>query len=197
MIFRRAIGPMLGAAVVTALAFLLDPWVWRHLAYPTVYEHDWGRLLRVMGSMVLWLPLTVAVWLESRARQPRTAGQSWLLLIGPAAAGILAEILKLFLRRERPNLHNGEYVYRGFADRPFDTRDFGLPSSHAMVAFAGATVLARRYPHAAPAFYLLAAGCGLSRVIAQAHFLSDALTAGIAGWAVASWLCRRFMSPDS
>lgn len=181
---RRYWGPVLAAGVATALAFWLDPWVWRHLSNPTVYEHDWGRLLRIMGSLVLWAPLGLAIWLQTRNR---TSG---LLLLGPALAGGLAELLKLLIRRERPGLHDGSYVYRSFADRPFDTHDIGFPSSHAMVAFAGAAVLARFYPRAAAVGYVLAAGCALTRVLAQAHFASDVVAGGIAGWAVGSWLAR-------
>jgi len=181
---RRTLVPVLGAGLATALAFRLDPWVFQHLSNPTVYDHDWGRLLRVMGSLVLWAPLCLAVWLEQRTRG------SGLLLLAPALAGGLAELLKLLIRRERPDLHAGSYVYRSFAERPFDTHDLGFPSSHAMVAFAGAAVLARCYPRAAPVGYALAAGCALTRVLAQAHFASDVVAGGIAGWAVGYWLGR-------
>jgi membrane-associated phospholipid phosphatase len=181
---QRRVLPVLGAGLATALAVWLDPWVWQHLSNPTVYDHDWGRLLRVMGSLMLWAPLSLAVWLESRNRS------SGLLLLAPALAGGLAELLKLLIRRERPGLHAGGYVYRSFAERPFDTHDIGFPSSHAMVAFAGAAVLARFYPRAGPVVYLLAAGCALTRVLAQAHFASDVVAGGIAGWAVGYWLGR-------
>jgi len=184
MKLHRTLVPVLGAGLATALAFWLDPWVWRHLSDPTVYDHDWGRLLRVMGSLVLWGPLSLAVWLETRSRR------GWTLLVAPALAGGVAELLKLVIRRERPGLHDGGYVYRSFAERPFDTHDIGFPSSHTMVAFAGAAVLARFYPRAGVLCYALAAGCALTRVLAQAHFASDVVGGGIAGWAIGFWLSR-------
>ncbi|MGH7560630.1 MAG: phosphatase PAP2 family protein, partial [Gemmatimonadales bacterium] len=67
----------------------------------------------------------------------------------------------------------------------------GLPSSHVMVAFAGAAVLARLFPGAAPVGYLLAAGCALTRVLARAHFLSDVVVGAVAGWAVGALIWRR------
>jgi hypothetical protein len=74
----RGAGPAAGtaalAALLTAAALAIDPWAWRHLEYSAVYERDWGRLLRVFGSVYLWLPLTLAVWLERRAREPLGAG---------------------------------------------------------------------------------------------------------------------------
>ena len=40
----------LGITVVaTALTLLVDRWVYLNVQNPSVYDHDWGRLLRVMG----------------------------------------------------------------------------------------------------------------------------------------------------
>ena len=188
---RRVWLALLAAALATLLAFALDPWAWRQLRYPEVYEHDWGRLLRVMGSLVLWLPLALACWLEARARRAPEARRAWLLLAAPAVAGALAELLKLLVRRERPDLHAGASVYRSFAERPLDSHDLGFPSSHVMVAFAGAAVLSRLYPRAGAVAAVLALGCALTRVLAQAHFASDVVAGGVAGWAVGAWLGRR------
>jgi membrane-associated phospholipid phosphatase len=116
----------------------------------------------------------------------------WLLLFSPAVAGGVAEVLKIVLRRERPGLHEGGYVFRPFADRLFDTRDLGLPSSHTMVAFGGAAILARLFPRTAPVAYLVAAGCGLSRVMAGAHFASDVMVGALAGWLVGALLWQYF-----
>jgi len=182
---RRQRMVALGAALgVLALSLALDQWAWRSLSVAGIYDKDWGRLLRVMGSLVFWLPLTLAVWLERRAREPQSAGRAWLLLAAPTLGGGVGELLKMLFRRERPGLHDGEWVFRAFTDRPFDTKDLGLPSSHVVVAFAGSAVLARLFPGAAPVVYLLAAGCGLSRVLARAHFVSDSVTGALAGWAV-------------
>ncbi|HEV8149528.1 MAG TPA: phosphatase PAP2 family protein [Gemmatimonadales bacterium] len=181
---RRSVVGLLVAALATALAFRLDSWAWRHAAYPEVYAHDWGRVLRVVGSLFFWLPLALAVWLTVRARRV------WILLAVPALAGAAAELIKLLVRRERPDLHAGASVYRSFAERPFDSHDIGFPSSHVMVAFAGAAALARLFPRAAPVAYALALGCAVTRVLAQAHFASDVVAGGIAGWAVGAWLSR-------
>lgn len=193
---NRRLGAVLAAAVAMTLALLLDPWVWRHVELPQVYEKDWGRLLRVLGSLVLWIPLALAVWLERRFRHQDDAARAGLLvLFGPTLAGGGAELLKLVLRRERPGLHDGAWVFRSFADHPFNTKDLGLPSSHAMVAFGGATIVAGLFPGAAPVAYALAAGCALTRVLARAHFASDVVLGAIAGWAVGAMLWRRFRPP--
>ena len=187
---RRTIAPILAAGLVTLLAFLVDPWVWAHLSNPSVYEHDWGRLLRVTGSLWLWGPLALAIGLELRSRRDRFASGAWRLLAAPVAAGAAVELLKLLVRRERPGLHQGAYVFRAFAERPFDTHDIGFPSSHAAVAFAGAAVMARLYPRAGAVGYGLAFGCAATRVLAQAHFASDVVAGSIAGWAIGTWIGR-------
>lgn len=188
---RRTAG-VLAAVAAIALSLWLDPWVWRHVETPGVYERDWGRLLRVMGSLVFWFPLALAVWLGLRQRSPWAARVGRLLLFGPAVAGGVAELLKMALRRERPGLHDGVYVFRSLADQPFNTKDLGLPSSHAMVAFAGAAIIARVFPGVGPVAYLLAAGCAITRVLARAHFASDVMVGAMAGWAVGALLWTRF-----
>jgi membrane-associated phospholipid phosphatase len=171
---------------------VLDRWAFDALFYPPVHEKDWGRFLRSIGSLVFWVPLATAVWLEGRARGAPRPRQAWMLVLAPIAAGLGAEILKLLLRRERPSLHAGEWVFRSFAERPFSTSALGLPSSHVMVAFGGAAVLARMFPQTAPVAYLLAAGCGLTRVLSRGHFLSDVVVGAAAGWAVGALLWHRF-----
>jgi membrane-associated phospholipid phosphatase len=193
---RRTFVAVMAAGLATVLAIALDPVTWAHLRYPSVYNHDWGRLLRVMGSLVLWIPLALAIWLEQRRREPQLARMSWRILAAPVVAGAVAELLKIAVRRERPDLHDGGYFFRRLAERPFDTHDLGFPSSHAAVAFAGAAVLARLYPRAGAVAYLLALGCAASRVLAQAHFASDVVAGGIAGWAIGAWLGRP-LSPQA
>jgi membrane-associated phospholipid phosphatase len=182
----------LAAAASIILSLLLDRWAFDALFYPPVHEKDWGRFLRSIGSLVFWTPLAIAVWLEGRARGAPQPRQASLLIVAPVAAGLGAEVLKILLRRERPSLHAGEWVFRSFAERPFSTSALGLPSSHVMVAFGGAAVLARLFPRAAPVAYLLAAGCGLTRVLSRGHFLSDVVVGAVAGWAVGALLWRRF-----
>lgn len=183
----------------TALAFvaavLLDKWVYDHLHDPKVYDRDWGRLLRVMGFLGTWLALAIAVALQEGSEPARRAlakRRAGLLFWSAALGGLVAEVMKLLLRRERPAIHDGEYGFRAFAERTWSTAGLALPSSHALVAFAGAAMLARLYPRARWVGYVLAAGCGITRVLARAHFLSDVVLAAGLGWVVAYVLTRRW-----
>lgn len=172
------------SAVAIIAAHLLDGWAWTHLVDPEVYEHDRGRLLRVIGYYPLWIALAIALWLQTRDRR-----RALLLGVVPGLGGLAAEVLKLLLRRERPGPHDGEYFFRAFSERPFSTSGLALPSSHALVAMTGAFVLCRLWPRAWPIWILLGAGCALTRVQAHAHFLSDVVVASVAAWFVveASW----------
>lgn len=194
------------ALAITLVAFLLaslvDTWVYQNIQNPRVYELDWGRMLRVMGFLGTWLALALGLWLvQRREGGEQAAGTAmrvsarrrfWLLFGTPVLGGLLAEVMKLLLRRERPAVHEGLYGFRPFDERTWSTAGLALPSSHAMVAFAGAAMLARLYPRARWVGYVLAAGCGVTRVLARAHFLSDvALGAGL-GWIVAWAVARRW-----
>lgn len=182
---------ILRALILSFLAVFLghigDNYAWLQLGQAGVYDHDLGRLFRIIGYLPLWLLLGVALWLQTRNRR-----RALLLALTPAVGGLVAEVLKILLRRERPGLHNGDYFYRPFADQPFYTRDIGLPSSHALVAFAGAWILCRLYPKGWPVWVLLAAGCAYSRVQAQAHFLSDVTVAAVAAYWVVAWIWSRW-----
>lgn len=173
------------------VSHLLDSFFYNYLIVDNIYEHDWGRALRVLGFLPLWLVAATALWLHD---QP-TAGavRARLLIFSVIGSGLVGELLKILLRRERPNAHDGHYVFRSFAERPFSSGGLALPSSHAIIAFGAAAMLSRLFPRARVVFWGAAWGCGLSRVAAGAHFFSDVAVAAIAAWIVA-WLLWRWSS---
>ena len=174
-------GVLATAAIVAA--HMLDGWAWRVVRDSHVYERDWGRLLRMMGYLPTWLIVAIGCWTHDRPRD----GWRWrggLLIAAPTAGGALAEVVKLCVRRLRPDADTFGYAFRSFADRPFSTGGLGMPSSHALVAFSGATELAVVFPKARWLWFALAAGCALTRVLAVAHFLSDTVAAAALGIAV-------------
>lgn len=191
--------PAWRALGLTALAFaaacLADPWIYQNVHNPKVYERDWGRLLRVMGFLGTWAALAVAVALHEGTEPVRRAlarRRAWLLFGSASLGGVVAEVGKLLLRRERPEVHDGAYGFRAFADHTLSTAGLALPSSHTLVAFGGAAMLARLFPRARGVGYTLAVGCAATRVLARAHFLSDVVLAAGLGWIVAFVLTRRW-----
>jgi membrane-associated phospholipid phosphatase len=171
---------------LVVLAHLLDGWAWVHLVDPEIYEHDLGRMFRVVGYYPLWILLAVGLWLQTRDRK-----RALFLGLVPGFGGLAAEVLKLLLRRERPRPHDGEYFFRALDERTFSTSGLALPSSHALVAFAGAWALCKLYPKAWPIWIFMATGCALSRVQAHAHFLSDVTVAAIAAWMLVEGCSRK------
>jgi len=184
----RPVLKVLSVAVVAIVAaHLADAWAWREIVSPGVYDHDLGRMFRVVGYLPIWLLIAVGLWLTTRDGR-----RALLLALVPTAGGLLAEVLKILSRRERPGLHNGEYFFRPYSDHLIATRDIGLPSSHALVAFSAAWLLCRLYPRGWPVWVLLAVGCALTRVQAQAHFLSDVTVAAVAGYLLVAVVWARW-----
>jgi membrane-associated phospholipid phosphatase len=185
---------LLASALLFALACALDGWAYQHLRVEDVYGKDWGRLLRIAGFLPTWMLGSLALILSDRGPvsppPPRFWWRGMLLTLAPIVAGLLCEVFKILLRRERPNLHEGSYYWRSFADHPWSTGNIGLPSSHTMIAFAGAGMASYLFPRTWPAWMLLAVGCALSRVAAGAHFLSDVTLAAVAGLFTARLIWR-------
>lgn len=187
----RWAGAVAASLACVAVASLADAWTYHHVALPRVYDTDWGRALRTMGYWPVWVIVAFALWRHGDAsgQPPDTSARArwragWLLG-AVTIAGLLAELLKLVVRRERPGAGAGLYVFRAWSDRPFSTGGFGMPSSHAVEAFAAATVLAGCFPETAAVWYGLAIGCAVTRVLSGAHFLSDVVAGAALGVLVA------------
>ncbi len=181
----------IGAALLIG-AVLVDQWAYAHLVDKRIYDGDLGRMLRVVGYLPLWGIVALALYLHERRAALDARRRALLLLGSPVVAGIVAELLKLLLRRERPEVAAGLYSWRAFTERSFSTSGLALPSSHTMVAFGAAWMLCRLFPRARWVWLGLAVGCGLTRVLAHAHFVSDVVVAALAAWATTAWLWRRF-----
>ncbi|MEY3701772.1 MAG: hypothetical protein RI891_1064, partial [Gemmatimonadota bacterium] len=54
----RALGLTL---VLFAVAWVVDREVYQRVSLPTVYDTDWGRLLRIMGFLPTWIALAVGI----------------------------------------------------------------------------------------------------------------------------------------
>lgn len=183
---------LLLSTIAVAAAIALDSWAYDHLVFREIYDEDGGRLLRVMGFLPTWGAAALALFLHERGVHPQARRRALLLLGSPIVAGIVAELLKLTFRRERPAVLEGAYSWRPFTERTFSSSGLALPSSHTMVAFGAAWMLSYLFPKARWVWITLAAGCGLSRVLAQAHFVSDVVVAALAAFATTTWLWRRY-----
>lgn len=177
------------AVVAVVIAHLLDEPTWRLLRDPRVYEKDLWRLFRLIGYLPVWLIVATALWMHDRPA-PGWGWRGGLVLLSPMLGGAVAELLKLVVRRLRPVPEVFAYTFRSFTEDSWSTRGLGMPSSHALVAFAGAAALARVFPRSWWLWYLLATGCAVSRMLALGHFLSDTVIAALLGYVVGVLLAR-------
>jgi membrane-associated phospholipid phosphatase len=112
-------------------------------------------------------------------------------LIGAEAIadGVIVEQgLKLIFWRERPNVDNAH----GLFWQSSAGVDSSLPSSHSVLAWSTAAVLAGEYPSAWSqiAVYSLATGVSVTRVLGQEHFPTDVLVGSATGWLVGHYVYR-------
>jgi membrane-associated phospholipid phosphatase len=191
------------ALVATTAVFLLlpglDTWAYVHVRAEGVYARDWGRLLRVMGFAPTWVLIALGITLSRRglraSRGHRAVRMPGLFLLASiAATGLVGELVKLVVRRGRPGPSEGLYELVPWTGS-WSTGALGFPSTHAIVAFAGAFAMARLSPRSAPVWLALGAGCGVTRLLDGKHFLSDVVAAAaLAGGLVA--ILWEAMVPD-
>ena len=147
-----ALAISLACLLIPALA---DQWAYAHLYHARLYDRDWAMALRSAGTLYVWIPVALVIWLVQRERDAALAKRRALLAIGsPVLAGLLCEVVKLLIRRERPDVAAGQWVFRAWSDHTFSSAGLATPSSHTMVAFGAATMLARLYPRARWVFYV-------------------------------------------
>ena len=181
--------------VVLVIATLADAVLLRWLAHfepgtsivdRSVVYNDWYSALRVVGSLWVWLAVAVIMWRLGRGRHGLAT------LCGAGLAGILSELLKMTVARQRPldgvTLRESGYSFRAPFSGFLDPSNLGFPSSHAAVAFGGAVTLALLVPRLTLVLLLIATGTALTRVMTAAHYPSDVLVGGLIGIASGWWV---------
>ncbi len=120
-------------------------------------------------------------------RNDEHARETGLLGAEALVDGVVVEQgMKLIFWRERPYQDDN----RG---RFFQTSvgiDSSFPSSHSVLAWSTASVIASEYPHfwTEALVYTAAGGVSISRVLGQQHFPSDVLVGSAAGWLVGRYV---------
>jgi membrane-associated phospholipid phosphatase len=113
------------------------------------------------------------------------------ILSGEALADsvVVEEVTKIIFRRERP-LYNdaaGDFFASNVGS------DGSFPSSHSMLAWTVAAVVAGEYPSkwVQLGVYSVASGVSLTRVLGQEHFPTDVLLGGVAGWLIGRYVFEK------
>jgi hypothetical protein len=102
---------------------------------------------------------------------------------------VVDEVMKLVSLRERPTLDN---AHGKFFQTSVGT-DSSFPSTHTMIAWSSAAVIASEYkgPLTQIAAYGLATGVSVSRVLARQHFPSDVVVGSAVGWLIGRYVVHR------
>lgn len=197
------------AAVVVGIAaalsmLLLDRWVanWAGSLGPGV--NALFRTTSDLGVSTGYLVASALIFLACRigARlslsfDGEARWRSWSYAAGfafaaVAASGIATNIVKALLGRFRPKLYFRDQLY-GFDFFHWKSDYLAFPSGHTTTAFAVATVLTILWPRHVAAYFLLALLVAASRVLSNAHWVSDVLGGGFVGIAVTLYVRHVFL----
>jgi len=165
-----------------------------HLAMTSVVSRDAEfNKANVDASNVLTAGLIAApVALFARGHFGGDAHATETGILGGEAIvdGVVVEQgMKLIFWRERPHADDS----RGRFFQSSAGIDSSFPSSHTVLTWASAAVIAQEYPSRWTQLlvYSAATGVSLTRVLGQEHFPSDVLIGSAAGWLVGHYVYRR------
>jgi membrane-associated phospholipid phosphatase len=102
---------------------------------------------------------------------------------------VVEQGMKLIFWRERPAVDNAS----GKFFQSSAGIDGSFPSSHTVITWASAAVLADEYPSTLNRILIYSAATGVSftRVMAREHFPSDVLVGSATGWLIGHYVFRR------
>jgi hypothetical protein len=102
---------------------------------------------------------------------------------------VVEEVTKIIFRRERPLANNaaGDFFSSG------NGTGSSFPSSHSILAWAAAAVVAGEYPSkwVQAGVYTAATGVCATRVLGQEHFPTDVLVGAAAGWLIGRYVSSK------
>lgn len=107
---------------------------------------------------------------------------------------VVDEVIKLVSLRERPTLDDA----RGKFFQTSVGTNSSFPSTHTMIAWSSAAVVASEYNGwlTQVTAYGLATGVSVSRVLARQHFPSDVLVGSAVGWMIGRYVVHRHQRAD-
>lgn len=131
-----------------------------------------GQSLAFLGLVLLF------------AGPPQTQHLAWMLLLGTGGAAVLAQLIKRFTKRRRPNAG-----IRGFAALVENPDAFSFPSGHTAASVALAVAWAGEGSGLGLLASAFAALVGFSRVYLGVHYPLDVMAGAVLGL-VAGGLAR-------
>ncbi len=133
-----------------------------------------------LGLSQFYLLPSALLYLVYRRRKPEIAHAASFVFLSVAVSGILANIVKVIAARYRPKLflHDGLYGFDWFA---IGHNVASFPSGHSATAFGAFVAFGYLFPKWRYLFYLLAVLIASSRIVLDAHYLSDVIAGAFLG----------------
>ncbi len=137
------------------------------------------------------LPAAMYVWgsWQGKSRERETGLLSGEALINSFAVN---EAFKLVFARQRPTTTDGQGKFFN------DVGNASFPSTHSMLGWTAASVIAHEYP--GPVTQILAYGAAtavsISRVTGRQHFPSDVVVGAAAGWLIGHQVYKAHHDPE-
>jgi hypothetical protein len=176
-------------ALATTVAITSD-----HQAMSTVVSHDANfNHKNITASNIVtggFIAAPVALFSLGQFRANPHAREAGILGGEAILDGVVVEQgVKLICWRERPNVDQS----KGAFFQSSAGIDSSFPSSHSLLVWSAASVIAHEYPSRLIQFgaYGLATGVSLTRVLGQEHFPSDVLVGSGLGWLLGRYVYHR------
>jgi hypothetical protein len=172
---------LLPLGTATGVALVTDTDVMRNVSHDPAFNKDSVNASNILLGGEIAIPVGLyGIGLIKEDAHAREAG----VLSAEALVDsvVVEEVAKIIFRRERP-LHNDA---AGDFFAPNVGANGSFPSSHSMLAWTLAGVIASEYPSkwAQVGVYSIASGVSLTRVLGQEHFPSDVLVGAATGWLI-------------
>lgn len=152
----------------------------------TFNQHNIDASNAIIGGFIA---APVAVYGFGHFKDDPHARETGILGAEALIDGVVVEQgLKLIFWRERPAVDHAH----GLFFQSSAGIDSSLPSSHSLLAWSSAAVIAAEYPSiwTQLGVYSLATGVSVTRVLGQEHFPTDVLLGSAAGWLVGHYVYR-------
>jgi undecaprenyl-diphosphatase len=186
---RLVLGGLAGIALVAFCMFVLDAramtfagtlprWVVDTFNEITDYGRS-GWTLVPIGSVIV---LAAVLARPAAGRMTNLVLTSIIvrlefLFLAIAIPGLVVTVIKGFIGRMRPS-ELGPFTYAPWS---WQHKFASLPSGHTTAAFAAAFAIGALWPRARLPLWVFAAVIATSRVVIQAHFVSDVVAAAFVG----------------
>lgn len=166
------------------------------LASDTAFETAF-QYISFIGSAVIWVPLSVlgfiifGIWRLRKNSSVARAGLfvSFCMLVSMLISGIL----KVLLARYRPDLFFSQGLYGfHFLSTQYDITS--TPSGHASRMFTLALAVSMVWRRWMPLLFIIAIFVALSRIVVDAHYLSDVFLGAMIGVLVPIWVRALFFA---